>query len=299
MSTDSGSTLLTEAPAEGGGNPGATNVPEGTETQGTQSNGADEALSQVQNGPPEYIPAKFWDPDTKTVRTEDLGKGYMNLEKMLGREKVPVPTSEDDKEGWERWYAAMGRPEAPDKYEFERPELPTDLPYDEEMEKEFREWAHINGLSKRQAQSFYEGYVKRQIARHTDWSNQAKETRQQAEAALRREYGRNYDQAIQQAKAAMMTYADPDFHRYLDESGAGNDPRMIRIFARIGKELRGDTRLQGRTEAANPADAQKAIAEFRTKHNDALYNRDHPEHKQRVSEMQQLFERAFPDAPTL
>jgi hypothetical protein len=298
MSTDGGSTLLTEAPADSGGNP-EPSVGAGEQTAQTQPNGANEALQQVQNGPPEYIPKKFWDPETKTVRTEDLGKSYMNLEQMLGREKVPVPTSDDDTEGWERWYAAMGRPEAPDKYEFKRPELPSDLPYDEEMEKEFREWAHINGLSKRQAQSFYEGYVKRQIARHTDWSNQAKETRQQAEAALRREYGRNYDQAIQQAKAAMMTYADPDFHRYLDESGAGNDPRMIRIFARIGKELRGDTRLQGRTEAANPADAQKAIAEFRTKHNDALYNRDHPEHKQRVSEMQQLFERAFPDAPTL
>ena len=50
-----------------------------------------------------------------------------------------------------------------DKYEFKRPELPSDLPYDEETEKSFRTWAHINGLSKKQASNLYDGFVKTQL----------------------------------------------------------------------------------------------------------------------------------------
>lgn len=258
---------------------------------------AAEAVQQVQDGPPEYIPSKYWDPTTKSPKLEDLGRGYQNLEKLLGREKVPVPTADDDAEGWERWYAASGRPEAPDKYEFKRPEkLPDGLDYDEDTEKEFRQWAHINGLNKKQAGALYEGFVKRQVDRQQAYQVHQQQARATVEADMRREFGAQYEGALANAKAAMAKFADPDYLRYLDESGRGNDPREIRAWIRVGREMAGSTKLKGAPAVeTNPADIDKAIADFRSKHSDALYKREHPDHDVRVKEYNKLFQMRFPE----
>jgi hypothetical protein len=258
---------------------------------------AEAALQQVQDGPPEWAPAKYWDPQTKTVKYEELGKGYQNLEKLLGREKVPVPAGDDDQEGWERLYRAAGKPEKPDDYEFERPDkLPEDLPYDEDGEKNFRAWAHANGLNKKQAKALYDGYVKTQIERHSAWHDMQKQVRSTAEMALRREYGGAYDGKLQLAKSALREFADPDYLKYLDESGRGNDPREIRAWIRIGEKMSGDTKLKGRTEnQVVPADAQKAVTEFRSKHEKALYDSSHPDNKRLTDELNRLYSLAYPD----
>jgi len=139
-----------------------------------QPDGADKAVQAVLDGPPEWLPPKYWDADKKAARYEDLGKGYQNLEKLLGKDRIPVPQADDDEDGWQRWYAASGRPEKADDYEFERPSLPEGLPYDEETEKSFRTWAHVNGLNKKQARNLYEGYVKAQTERHAAYNTAQK-----------------------------------------------------------------------------------------------------------------------------
>lgn len=256
--------------------------------------GAQAAIQGALDAPPEWAPPKFWDPEKKAVRSEDLGKAYQNLEKLLGREKIPVPTADDDEEGWQRWYAASGRPEAPDNYEFKRPELPADMPYDDELEKSFKTFAHVNGLNKKQAAALYEGYAKTQMERHAAYSTQQKQAVSQVETALRREYGNTYEQAVGQAKAALAQYADAEYLQFLEQSGQGNDPRVIRAWIKVGKEMSGDTKLRGNVQpAAQPADLERAIADFRTQHSEAMFKKDHPDHDRRVKEYSKLFEARF------
>lgn len=294
MSLDAGSTILTEgaAPAGAGGNP-AGGAP------ASPPDGAQAAIQQVQDGPPEYIPAKFWDPDKKAPKIEDLGKSYQNLEKLLGREKVPPPLNDEDAEGWDRWYKASGRPEKADDYEFERPAaLPKGVEYDEATEKSFREWAHINGLNKRQAKNLYDGYVKTQIERAAEYEKYQTQAQAQAKDALQREYGAQYAAKIQKAQAALSKYADPDYYKFLNETGQGNDPRMIRAWIKIGEEMAGDERLKGAAQpTAAPEDLDRSIASFRTQHQKALYDRDHPDHDLRVKEYNRLFEARYGNAP--
>jgi hypothetical protein len=284
---ESQGSLLTEAPS-GGGNP----------SPDTPRNAAQEALAtaQEQNDIPEYIPEKFWDRDRRAPKIEDLGRSYKNLEKLLGTEKVPRPTSDDDEEGWERWYAASGRPDSEDKYEFKRPELPSDLPYDEEAEKNFRTWAKANGLNKRQASNLYDAYAKTQMERHAAYHTGQKQARSQIEQNLRREHGGQYEAKVNLARQAIREFADPDYMKWLDETGAGNDPRVIRSWIRVGEKMSGETKLKGAPSVErNEGDLKAAIANFREKHKESLWKKDHPDHDLRVREYNKLFQALYPD----
>jgi hypothetical protein len=44
-------------------------------------------LQDVQDGPPEGIPLKYWDAENREVRVDEMAQGYNNLEKLLGTEK--------------------------------------------------------------------------------------------------------------------------------------------------------------------------------------------------------------------
>ena len=288
MSEGAGGSFLSEAAAAAppmeNGTPAA-----GAVVGAAPVNGAAPAEDAI----PEWVPKKYWDAEKKSARVEDLGRAYTNLEKLLGREKVPVPVDENDEEGWQRWYNAAGRPEAPDKYEFQRPELPPDLPYDEDTEKAFRAWSHSNGLSKKQAKNLYEGFVKTQIERHAGWAKEQQQRKAELEAGLQREYGGKLEAVKAQAGSVVREFADPEFREFLDQSQLGNDPRMIRFMAKVGAKMQGETRLKGAPPAApDIKDYKTAIADFREKHKDALFDRDHPNHALRVQEYTRLFQGA-------
>ena len=278
--TGAGSTLLTE----GVGTPQGTQLDRQTATQT-----ADAPLR------PEWAPEKFWK-DNK-VDHEGLGRSYQSLEKLLGYEKVPVPKSEDDAEGWERYFRAAGKPEKADDYEFkvEREKLPQNF-YDEEAEKSFRQWAHANHLNKRQAANLHDAYVKSHLERHKAWEDTQKQTKAKLQTDLMREHGPAYEGFMKGAKAAISRYADPDFVSYLDETGHGNDPRLIRAFGRIGKEMMGDTRIAGQPKpTVNVGDLQAAISDYRKANHDALNKKDHPDHERHVAKMAELYRKLYPD----
>jgi hypothetical protein len=164
------------------------------------------------------------------------------LRKLLGTEKVPVPQSDDDEEGWDRFYKAAGRPDDPGEYGFEPPEqMPESLPYDTDLEQSYRNVAHKNGLSDRQAKAIYDAYVKTQIERTAEWEKLRQENRAEMQAKLQREYGQRYEGAVNRARTAMNTFADPDFVQFLQESNLDDDPRMIRFMERVGGRSDGRT----------------------------------------------------------
>lgn len=287
-----GSTLLTE----GVGTPAPNDMT-------PQNDGAVAALLQAKEAPPEWAIPKYWDPNkakdpawieeyAKTVST-----GYRNAEQLIGRDKIPVPLGDDDKEGWDRWFAATGRPETPDEYELERPELPQGMDYDEEGEKFLRSWAHENGLNKKQTRNLFDNYAKVQIERQAAYAQYKQQAKQEALVKLQREYGPRFESEMTNVKSVMARFADPDLRAYLDETDLGNDPRMLRFVARIGKEVTGETRLKGNpVDNTGPADLDLAIVNFDKAHQKALFDKSHPEHNLRLSERQRLFERRYADA---
>lgn len=286
----SGSSILTQgipppsAPAAGNGG-----------TPPAQMTATEQAMQAAQR--PEWVPEKYWRADKNEADYEGLAKGYTNLEQLLGRDKIPKPLSDEDQEGWDRWYAASGRPEAPEKYEFKRPDkLPDGLGYDEDLEADFRATAYGHGLNKKQASALYEKFVAGQIERYQAFHTSKQQARAEAEGNMRREFGQKYEQKVQQAQVALANFADAEFRKRLDETGLGNDPAMIRTWIKIGEQMVGDTRALGKpAPQVNTADLERTIREFEGKNRAALYDKSHPDHSALVKERNRLYEAKFGD----
>ena len=97
---------------------------------------------------PKDLPEKFWDAETGTARVDALARSYVELERRLGR-SIRIP-DEGDTEGWNRFFAAAGRPQQPEDYRIEvrHPML--------EPDEEVNRLLHEAGFTQRQAELVYE-----------------------------------------------------------------------------------------------------------------------------------------------
>lgn len=177
---------------EGGGAPGG--QPGGAPAGGTpgagggQGGGAPQLPTWVgQNQEYQtYAQQKGWDSPEKAVAS------YRELEKLLGGEKLPLPKDPADKEGWDRVYKALGRPDSPDGYGIQVAQGG-----DAEFAKRAAGKFHELGLPANMAKGLSEWYESEAKAAH-----EAEETAfvQKAEAEftqVKQNWGANYDQNME------------------------------------------------------------------------------------------------------
>lgn len=237
--------------------------------------------------------AKYLD-DKGTVDINNLAKGYLHAQSMIGADKIVIP-KEGDEKGWDEVWSKLGRPEKPDDYKFEKPQLPEGLPYDEEAEKWFRQEAHAQKMTQSAAQALYAKFIQRQVDAFTSYANNYKAEQEAGMSALKKEWGAGYDGQLGLSKAAAREYGGDELVGFLNESGVGNNPVVIKAFAKIGRELMGSGKIT--TDGKNtitPADLDAQITDFRAKHEKALFDASHPDHSSRSAEYQRLFEQRWP-----
>lgn len=234
---------------------------------------------------------------------EGLAKSYTNLEKMLGADKVVIP-KEGDTEGWERFYKAAGAPDAPDAYGFKAPEkVPDGMQYNPELDSRIATIFHGAKLNKQQAAAVREGLLEivgQGATESLDASKKAEADRllaiQQGEQALKAEWGTAYDQRGKAAGAAINKFLSPETIAALDSAGLANNPAIIKDMYNLGVKMVGEKDLIGASEQSqSPADLDASIADFRAKHQAALFDKSHADHAQRTKEFTALFERRYPE----
>jgi len=226
-----------------------------------------------------------------------LAKSYVNLEQMLGGDKIAVPKHADDKESWDKVYKAIGRPDTKEGYEFQKPEeLPEGFDYPVETESAFREAAYGLGLSQIQAQSLRDWFVASSAQNFTTTLHDKAGEVDQTVADLTKEWGNATQQKINAAKAAVNALVGPEFAQMLDETGMGNNAHLIRGFAKLAEATGGDSGLVGGAMQENtPGDLDAQIADHFATHQEALMNKTHPEHRMRLEQRNMLFHKRHPE----
>ena len=81
--------------------------------------------------------------------------------------------------------------------------------------------------------------VEKLVAQHTEWLNATK-----ADTEIG---GANLDTSVKHAQSAIARFGSPELKSFLDLSGAGSHPELVRAFARIGKAMAEDVIVTGTT----------------------------------------------------
>lgn len=219
---------------------------------------------------------------------EDVYKAHANLVKYQGR-SIGIPDDKATEDDWNQFYAKLGRPEAPDKYELKRPEnLPENLTYSDDLEKWFRDVAHKHGLSAKQATGLYNAWNENAAQM---FKQPEPESVEQVEANLKTTWGKDYQANMANVERFTRAYLDDEFVKFADEVGLGNDIRFLNVMARAGAKLREDTSIDTTrdrsTGAGDREAAQKRYAEIMA--DKAYLDPSDPRHALLHSERERLF----------
>lgn len=263
MAPEAGDDAVSESQGPAAGEP--TGEPAGGDTELTQATTASE-----QGADPGWL--KLF---PKEHQNDEFFKAYPNAKEALldlkqrtqRMKDAIVKPGENATEGEIAEYRrALGVPETPDEYHLPMPEdLPEDFKGDDSW---FREMAHRQGLSKQQAENLYTDYY-RNVAENFK-TQQAERERAQAKATeeLQREYGGEYNAKLTLGKRAIQEIGGADFVKYLDETGLGNDPRMIKAAIRMGELIGEDSMVAGRVTSPLPQTANRGEGELALDYSD-------------------------------
>jgi len=215
----------------------------GTETtesvngsEGGQTGQSQQQQSQQKN----WLPKELRDHEAlqDVNKPGELANRYVETKQKLDN-AVVLPGENATDEELQKFYNKVGRPETPDEYQFD--EVPEGLNRDEEFESWFKQTAHKLGLTREQAKGLFSEYNNLVSQNEQSRQQQRQQQREKAQGELKQELGEEYDTKITQAQRAVSQLGGDDLKAALDESGYGDDPRMVKAFIKIAESVSDDT----------------------------------------------------------
>lgn len=244
--------------------------------------------------PATWMEGEGWTPELKADKTlgkykspADLAVAHVNLSKMLGN-RVEVPTDQTPPEQAQVFWSKLGVPESPEGYE--APKLPEGYTLDTGMVDGFRKVALDAKITKSGADKLMSWYVEQELIRQTSLQAEFAQEKEEGMKALRNEWGAAADQNIGLCQRVVAQFGGADFQAALNETGAGNDPRVVKFLAKIGRVMAEDGLVEVATVGTKPNEAQAKITAIMNDKKHAYWDADSPGHKQAVVEMSQLYE---------
>ena len=227
----------------------------------------------------------------KFTEIDALAKSYINATKMIGQDKVAVPTNNSTEEAWNEVYDKLGRPESAEKYSLDAKSKVVSL--DENAVKQFAETSHKLGLNNKQAQGLLEFYKQNMEGTAQQAKIDTETAQAQAEQELRSEWGREFDTKVKQASSLAKANMKPEILDMTLSNGTrlGDHPEIIRGFAKIAGMMAEDKIVS--TESESVQSNQSIQDEIDTIINDRAspyWNKSHPNHDKQVQQVYTLRE---------
>ncbi|MGP1065761.1 peptidase [Serratia sp. CY56810] len=129
------------------------------------------------------------------------------------------------------------KPAAPEKYEFTPPE---GQELDANALAVFEPIAKELGLSQEQAQKLVDIYPQIQQQQAEAWSKQVADWGEQVKAD-KEIGGDKFNASVGAAQRALDQFGNTELREYLNASGLGNHPALVRFCAKVGKAMAEDT----------------------------------------------------------
>lgn len=281
----------------GGSSAGASGANAGGNTDPAPGAGA-AAINIPQNWkdilPQEYKDAA-WLKNISDIPT--LVKSHAHMQKMVGADKIAVPSKNATPEEWKAVYEKLGLPAKPEEYKVE-----IDPKFKDKMDEDF-----VKGLSTKAHEA---GILPHQAKKVAEWfaeENEKAFVTQQKELeahiaagidGLKKEWGTAYQEKVNQAKVALKELGGEELTKYVRESGLGKNAAFIKIMAKAGELLAEDRIRDGDGNQSEghltPSQARAKLQEIKADIKSPYYNKDHHEHARVKAEVNRLYQMAFP-----
>lgn len=271
-------------------------------------NGAPSTLSTPSGG----VPATHWASSLpEDLRGHDFvrnspdlatfTKSALETKRMVGN-SIRVPGKDATPEERADFFNKLGRPDSPAKYSTSQDKkLPDGVNIPEKDLEHFKNVFHTANLTTEQAQIILDSWYDHVGKEHGIYSESNQKRIAEGLQQLEKEFGgKDKLQAnIDIARATIRRFSDNEFVQWLDNSGMGNEPAMIRLFSKIGQAVMDDPNantpgglsgfLGGREGALAEINNLKLDKEFQS----ALMNRRAPGHSEAVERWTRLHGQAY------
>jgi hypothetical protein len=206
-----------------------------------------------------------------------LANSYKSLESKLGANPIVKPKealNENNKDQWDAYYSALGRPASADKYEIsptENAEL-----ISEDLVNNFKETAHTLGLTNEQASEV----VNFQLAAVVEAQKEQQLAMQKGVDSLKAELGNSFGEFVSVAKEAYQNFlGDEGVKSFASELGVDplfikNSPTFIKLFNKLGMSISEDS-----IQTTGTASSINSRAALEDRKNEIMLDKNHPDYK--------------------
>jgi len=200
---------------------------------------------------------------------------HLNLEKLLGHEKVPLPKGPDDAEGIARFNKALGVPDTAEGYNLESVTLPEELNSITFDKAKFSEIARENNLTPTQASGLWKTYTDMMGKTYQEQVNKHKADMAERANKLRSEWGDTYAANIELGEMVVAKFADDQNMADFITAALSKDPAGQKFLAKIGTQFAenkvGDFQYKRHALTAEEAQAEadKIMADMNHPYNNA------------------------------
>lgn len=258
LTTESGSTNVNSGAQNTGVTPSGSTGSGGTPIPGASSGHSPTPSVDWRSTLPEDLKS---DPSLSAFTdVVSLAKSYVSTKSLVGKKGVIKPEDNASPEEWDGFYKALGRPELA-KYEVSPPK---DAKINEKIFGQAKETFYKLGLLPKQAQEVVNWWTKVETDALKEQEQMVEQETKKELDALKQEWGHGYDRQIALAKMAIKDVGGQELHNYLEETGLGNDPVVIKFLAKVGKVM-GEDKLRG-AAAGNmgktPAEIDREVSEI-------------------------------------
>jgi len=229
----------------------------------------------------------------------DLAKSYVHGQKLVGKKKEElIPGENATDEEREQFYELMGRPQSPEGYGLTDEVLKEAFPEtDMEYIGRFSGVAHQLGLSQDQVEGL--------LAWQSEEVNQSLQTMAVRKAETINEltavWGGATDRHVTLSQRAVQALGGEELVNFMNQSGAGNIPVLIKTFAKIGSMMAEKGLIEADIEGLPTlddaaAEANQIVADKSHALNEAYHDPQHPNHDYAVDRVNKLFEARYTNA---
>jgi len=179
------------------------------------------------------------DPSIKDFKgVDELAKAQINLKRMMGSEKVPIPK---EGESWDDFYRAAGRPEDAAGYELT---VPDEMSAAQTATVEsFKAAAHTLGLQPQQAEGLNKWFAEFNAKAAQEQNDLNLIAEDETRTLLQQKWGVKADRELNTANRAVKALGGDGLLQKFSNAGLSNDMDVIMLFNKVGKMMQEDNQL--------------------------------------------------------